>query len=158
MKRLISAACLALLGFGAQGASTTTTFLVNATVLDACTVVATPLAFGNFNPIGGANKDATTTIAVLCTSGTGYEVKLDPGVNGTGVTARKMLRTTGAEKLGYALYSDSNRTTNWGTTAGTVSGTGSGVLQNLTVYGRIPSSENVPEGLYEDTVTVTLEY
>ena len=62
--------------------------------------------------------------------------------------------------LNYGLYRDSGRTNNWGSTIGTdtQAGTGTGLLQNLTVYGRIASAQTPLAGVYTDTVTVTLTY
>lgn len=140
----------------AQAATATTTFQVTATVLATCQVSATPLAFGNY---AGSQTDATSTISVTCTSTTPYQVGLDAGTaGGATVTTRKM--TFGAAELGYALYSDSARTTNWGNTVGTdtVPGTGTGLAQTLTVYGRIPAGSMPTPGAYADTITVTVTY
>ncbi|MBD3828781.1 MAG: spore coat U domain-containing protein [Stenotrophomonas sp.] len=141
----------------AQAATATTTFQVTATVLATCQVSATPLAFGNY---AGSQTDATSTISVTCTNGTAYNVGLDAGTaDGATVTTRKMTGPGGA-LLGYALYSDSARITNWGNTVGTdtVTGTGTGLAQTLTVYGRIPAGSMPTPGAYADTITVTVTY
>lgn len=142
-------------------ATATTTFLVQATVNAACTVTANPLNFGTYNPLSVTDLDQTSTIAVTCTSTTPYNVGLSAGT-GTGatVTTRAMTRSSGGNQLPYALYRDASRTLNWGNTVGTdtLSGTGSGLAQNLTVYGRIPAGANVPTGSYQDTIDVTVTY
>ena len=99
--------------------------------------------------------DQTGNIAVLCTNGTSYTIGLDAGA----VTGRKLSGSLGGN-LNYALYRDSGRTNNWGSTIGTdtQAGTGNGLLQNLTVYGRIASAQTPLAGVYTDTVTVTLTY
>lgn len=141
-----------------HAATATSSVAVSATVLNFCTVAALPLAFGNY---GAVQLDGTTTVTVLCTTGTSYAVGLDAG-SGTGasVSARKMTVALGTETLNYTLYSDSGRSTVWGNTAGTnvVTGTGSGVLQTLTVYGRINGSQYTTAGVYADVVQVTLTY
>lgn len=150
---------------GAQAATSTTTFDVGATVADSCSVSATALAFGSIDPL--VNKttatDATSTIDVTCANGTTYDVGLDAGqASGATVTTRQM--ASGTNLLNYALYSDSGRTANWGntidaTTGDTVAGTGTGAIQTLTVYGRVPSGqETAPTGTYADTITVTVTY
>lgn len=144
----------------ASAATATTTFAVTATVLNVCTVAATNLAFTSYDPTSATANDGTSTISVTCTLNAPYTVSLSQGTNGTAVTARKMLRTGATDLLAYSLYRDSARTLNWGVTAGTdtASGTGSGLLQTLTVYGRMPAAAVVPAGAYADTVTVTVNY
>jgi spore coat protein U-like protein len=139
-------------------ASTATGSLVNtAAVLASCTVVGSTIAFGNYS---SSQVDQTGNIAVVCTYGTSYTIGLDAGA-GTGATTsvRKLSGSLGGT-LNYALYSDSARTNNWGSTIGTdtQAGTGSGLTQNLTVYGRIAGSQTPLAGTYTDTVTVTLTY
>jgi len=140
----------------ALAATATTTFQVTATVLSTCLVSATPLAFGNYS---GAQTDATSTVSVTCTNTTPYNVGLDAGLS-TGATVTTRAMQNGSNTLGYALYSDSARTVNWGNTPGTdtVAGTGTGLAQTLTVYGRIPAGSLPAPGAYADTITVTVTY
>ncbi|TCM19654.1 spore coat protein U-like protein [Novosphingobium sp. PhB165] len=144
----------------AEAATATTTFAVTATVLPSCTVTATALAFGNYNPLSGTPTDGTSTITVNCTTGTSYTVGLNAGgTSGATVTTRQMLLSTNA--LNYALYRDSGHTNNWGNTPGTdtpASAPATTTAAALTVYGRIPALQNVPAGSYTDTVTVTVNY
>lgn len=144
----------------ASAATASTTFLVNTTVLTSCTVTALPLAFTTYNPTTATPTDTTTTMAVLCTSGTPYTVALNKGTNGAATTARKMILTGGTDLLPYELYTNTGRTTNWGNTdsSDTMAGSASGILQTLTVYGRIPAGATVPAGVYTDTVTVSINY
>jgi spore coat protein U-like protein len=133
---------------------------VSATVQSACIVAATALSFGSYNPTSASNTDATTTLSVTCTSGTSYTVGLNAGTgSGATVTSRKM--TNGGNTLGYALYQDSSRTTNWGNTPGTdtpASATAGSSAATLTVYGRITAGQNVPAATYTDSITVTVNY
>jgi spore coat protein U-like protein len=70
--------------------------------------------------------------------------------------------TSGANLLNYNLYTTTARTTVWGNgTAGTgvLAGTGTGIVQAVTVYGRVASGQtSVPAGSYVDTVSVTVTY
>lgn len=140
-------------------ATATTSFSVTATVLAACSVNATNLAFGNYNPAQVAVTNGQNTVTVTCTSGTTYNVGLDLGV-GSGATLAARRMTSGANTLNYNLYSNASRTTVWGNTIGTntVAGTGNGVAQPLTVYGSIPAEQYVPAGNYLDTINVTVTY
>lgn len=151
----------ALMGMqSAQAADATSTFTVGATVLSSCIVVALPLVFGSFDPTGAGTQDATNNITVTCTSGTSYNVKLNKGANGTSVTNRKMLSTIGADTINYQLFRDTGRTQNWGETVGsdTLAGSATGLPQIVTVYGRLPSGQTSPAGLYTDTINVTVTY
>ena len=157
----LAAASVGLLSAGSSGAATSTGSLpVSALVLKSCSVAATPLAFGNYDPTAGAPTDANTTLVVLCTTGTSFQVGLNAGGgSGASIATRKM--TSGSDTLAYTLYQDSSRSTLWGNTPGTdtPSATTAAVPPTtLTVYGRVPSGQNVPLGLYNDNVTVTLTY
>lgn len=138
----------------------TTTFPVTATVLKSCSVSATPLAFGTYNPTSATPLDATTTLSVLCTVGTSFTVGLNAGTAaGATVTTRQM--SNGANRLNYALFQQAGRTTNWGNTPGTdtpPATTAPVTPSALTVYGRVPAGQNVPAGDYTDTITVTVNY
>ncbi len=137
--------------------NSTGSLIVTATVLASCTVVGSTIAFGNYS---SAQVDQSGNIAVLCTNGTNYTIGLDAGA-GTGATTsnRKMTGSLGGN-LNYALFRDTGRTNNWGSTTGTdtLAGTGSGLVQNLVVYGRIASGQTPLAGVYTDTVLVTLTY
>ena len=107
-----------------------------------------------------ANVDATSTISVSCTTGTAFQLGLDKGA-GTGASTalRYMTGGTGA-KVGYMLYSDTSRTTNWGDVLGTdtVAGTGAGLPNIFTVYGRVPAQATPAPGNFTDTITATVTY
>src|SRR5262249_42414942 len=133
---------------------------VSATVIASCSVMANALAFGNYDPVSATPLDASTTVSVICTNGTAWEVSMNAG-GGTGATvaARKMT-DAGSNLLTYSLYRDSGRANVWGVTSGanTVTGAGTGAAQSLNVYGRIPANQASPTGAYTDTVVVTVTY
>ena len=150
---------------GSAGAATTgTTFQVSATVLKACTVSASPLAFGNYTPGAGAVK-ANTTVNVDCTNGTGYTVSLNGGTT-TGGTVAQRLMANGTNTLQYNLYTSNTYATILGDgtgTSATDSGTGLGMnkANSITVYGELPDStanQAAPPGNYTDTIQVTVTY
>lgn len=143
----------------AAAATTTTTFQVTATVTSSCSVSATSLAFGNYDPLAASPLDGTSTVTVQCTLQTPFTIGLNAGTgSGATVAARKMTATSST--LTYSLYQDSGRTTVWGNTPGTdtMAATGTGVAVPFTVYGRIPAAQNVLTGNYADTITVTVTY
>jgi spore coat protein U-like protein len=151
------AAVVIVSGSPASAATATGSLIVTATVLASCTVVGSTIAFGNYT---STQTDQTGNIAVLCTNGTSYNVGLDAGTGTGGTTSVRKLTGSLGGTLNYALYRDSGRTSNWGSTIGTdtQTGTGTGLIQNLTVYGRIASGQTPLAGTYTDTVTVTLTY
>lgn len=145
-----------------MAATDTTTFQVTATVDDACSVSATNLAFGTYDPNTG-DLNGTSTITASCTEGTTYDIGLDAGLNAANAsgTTRAMVGATNTTAyLSYELYSDSARSTVWGDTVGTdtVSGTASAADDDHTVYGQIPGGQFVPADSYSDTIAVTITY
>jgi spore coat protein U-like protein len=159
--RLVGSIVLALAAAAAPGfgATATGTFAVSATVVKACTISASALSFGTYDPTAATADDATTDITVRCTSGTLYNVGLSAGTaTGATVTSRKM--SLGANLLNYGLYQDAARASNWGNTIGTdaVSGTAPGAATTINVYGRIPAGQLVPVGNFTDTITATITY
>ena len=127
-----------------DAATSTSTMTVQMTITATCTVnSASALNFGT-QGILSTNVDQTSTIQVTCTNTTPYNIGLDAGT-GSGATVAVRKLTSGGATVNYSLYSDTGRTTVWGTTIGTdtVAATGSGAAQNYTVYGRIPAGQNV---------------
>jgi spore coat protein U-like protein len=72
--------------------------------------------------------------------------------------------SSGANKLSYNLYTDTNHNYVWGDgTGGTSTDSDSYYLSILTarnypVYGLIPSGQNAAAGSYADTIIVTVSY
>jgi len=157
------------LAFGpaTQAATTTGTLTVTAAVAATCNVANASVAFGTYNPGGGA-VNASTQIGVRCTKGTPFTVSLNGGGSGN-ISGRQMSSTgTPAEKLDYQLYTNAGRTVVFGngTTGSTVAGTGAGMgvpqTQNVDVYGQLPDSA-ANQGAaalsdYTDSVQITVTY
>ncbi|PIF74773.1 spore coat protein U-like protein [Variovorax sp. 54] len=163
---------LAMAGLLAPGAS-----LAACTGLGAftCTVtvsVATPLAFGNYDPAAAAPKDNTTAITVVgkvdglvgLLVTVSYAIGLSVGSAGN-LANRQMVGPVSTTPLGYNLYTTSAHSTVWDASNVTDSygvtlsllGTAS-VTKNYTVYGRIPPGQYVAPGPYSSTITVTVTY
>ena len=79
MPLLVFAALLLAVAHPVQAATTTTTFNVTATVLNSCSVTATDLAFGTYDPASVTDKQGASTITVTCTLGTAYYRQGDYG-------------------------------------------------------------------------------
>jgi spore coat protein U-like protein len=145
----------------AFAATTSTTLNVDATVTANCSVSSSALSFGNVNPLSGSDVDAAGGISVTCTSGTDWEATAGVG-SGSGASFADRRMTSGANLLSYNIYTDAARANVWGDGTGgtaTIADTGTGAVQNVTVYGRVPSGQtSVPPGGYADTVAVTVTY
>jgi spore coat protein U-like protein len=137
-------------------------FTVTANVLPQCsTYVTTDMDFGSNPGAIAANIDRTSTLGLTCLNRTAYTIALDNGLYASGTVRRMRHATSPTWFIPYELYSDSNRSQRWGSTANVdvVSGTGTGGAQQITVYGRAPASTGpVAAGSYSDQIKVTITY
>jgi spore coat protein U-like protein len=154
-------AAFSVLGASPASAATATgSFNVQVIIQETCTVTSPTSTLLDFGTQGllNANVDATTTIAVQCTTGTDYDVTLDQGQN----ASRRMRLGATANYVDYELYTNAGRTTIWPVTAGSApyQFTATGAAQNYTVYGRIPVQTTPPASAtaYTDTVAITVTY
>jgi spore coat protein U-like protein len=145
----------------AVAATASSSIGVSATVSAACTVSTSSVGFGTVDTTSGSNVDAAGSISVTCTNGTTWSAAAGAG-GGSGATMANRKMTSGANTLGYTLYTDSGRSTVWGDgtlSTGLLTGTGTGTSQSASVYGRIFANQTgVPAGSYADTVSVTVTY
>lgn len=132
-----------------SAATATTTFTVRLVLQNDCAITASDLDFGTRTALA-SNVDATSTVGVTCTNGAAYNVGLDAGNVPLSTTLLRLL-SNGSNVLNFQMYRDSARTQTWGNIIGldTASGTGTGSLQNLTVYGRVPSQPVLAAGTYQ---------
>jgi len=147
---------------GAAKSPATTTLNVSANVASNCLVTAQPLDFADYD--GSAPVEGSADLSVRCSNGTLYTISLGKGDNGS--IAKRQLKS-GSNLLEYNLYTEAARSTIWGETLGvdTVGGKGKGMSTNQankhTVYGTIfntVANQDVPTGLYTDSVAVTVAY
>lgn len=137
---------------------------VTASADPTCTVSASGVAFGNYDPLDNANSDNTGSVSVTCT-GSATATYTIAASAGTGTyLARKMV--SGSQVLSYNVYIDNTRMTIWGdgssgtsSISGSITATSGGATQTSTVYGRIPSGQQAASvGSYNDILTVTVTY
>jgi len=135
-----------------------------------CTVAASSLAFGVYNPLNTTATTSVGNLSINCSgSGSGSvsvttAVTFSTGLSGTYAT-RKMF--SGSNALNYNIF--------WSTAYTQVMGDGSGgsfagtagpftvfaggsTPVTGTMYGRIPAQQDVVPGTYVDTVLVTVTY
>lgn len=144
--------CGALASFGADPLA------VSATVVSSCTVTATTLDFGATSLLA-ANIDATSSLSVICTQSTPYQVRLSGG-GAAAVNPAPRQMSLGVNKIDYGLYRDAARLLYWGAADGVDTAPGAGTSSAIahTVYGRIPPQALPPPGVYTDTVVVTVSF
>jgi len=149
--------------------------LLSASNAHACLAVrvfANNLAFGPYNPLAGSPVASSFNIRVECVSvidlGTfpfAFQVGINSLINpGSGV--RTMRHTLPTYSLDYEIYSDPGYSTVWG---GVGTGAGSevpGVFPSFsasqpitfTGFGLIAGGQNVPSGIYGDSMIVTVTF
>lgn len=160
-KATLLATALFTAGAAPAFAADTTTFNVKITILKACDVAAGAATDVDFGSVASTavNTDNAGALNVRCTPLTPYNIALNNGQNGATLADRKM--ANGANLVPYQLYRAAARGAGdvWGATVGTdtYSATGTGLVQNVPVYGRVPSA-NFPAGSYNDVVTATIIY
>ena len=113
----------------------------------------------NFGVVYGQlaqNLDGASTFQLACSTSLPYSVDLNDGQHSDGQT-RRMQGTGGY--LRYELYRDSQRTQPWGSMAGShMLGTGTGSVQTHTIYGRVMPQPLPGDGVFSDTVILTITY
>jgi spore coat protein U domain-containing protein, fimbrial subunit CupE1/2/3/6 len=138
-----------------------------------CTVGATALAFGAYDPIL-ANKTAalngTASISIACVKGTSPTIALGLGANASGA-ARRMKHATKLVFLTYELFKPPSTvagaactfpgTVVWGSAGANLFSPGAAPSKNsrtFNVCGTVPAGQNVEVGSYSDTVVVTVNF
>lgn len=135
-----------------------TPFNANVTVINNCTIAATNITFATQSALASP-VDSAGQLMVQCTQNDAYRVSLSGGLLGT-VTSRSMTGISG-NSVSYQLYLDSGYATIWGDgTSGTsqLTGVGSGLVQFIPIYARVPAQSTPAPGVYTDTVTATIQF
>src|SRR5438270_508405 len=78
-----------------------------------CTISATGVAFGIYQPIAATTADSTGTISVTCNGSVTYIIALNSGLHAGGSFSNRRMKG-GSSFLGYQLYQDAARTAVWG--------------------------------------------
>jgi spore coat protein U-like protein len=130
----------------------------------ACTVSTTDVNFGSYDVFSGSPLDATGTITATCdiTPPPTVVIAIGTSPNSGGFNPRMMKLTTGSDLLNYNLFTETARTNIWGDGSGSTSTLSDKVRKGspwiATVYGRIPPSQDVSAGLYNEILTVTITW
>jgi spore coat protein U-like protein len=165
-RRLTPALCL-LCSALAHAETNTGNLEVSATIETACSVSASPMAFGLVVP--GTDKETEAVVSVLCTSGTTYTLDLGDGLNtiSTGGSSGNLYRrqmASAANRLPYMFFQEPTRVTEIAASVANTnfitSTVADGSAQTFTVYGRVVGTESSasPPGSYLDTVIITVAF
>lgn len=131
----------------------------------ACTVSATGISFGPYDVFNAYPLDSTGTISVDCNDSPPPKVSVSIGVSSVSgsFAPRQMQHSSLPEmKMTYNLFTDSSMATVWGDGS---PGTATVITQKIkkpdppvvtTVYARIPAGQNLPVGMYNDLLTITI--
>ena len=153
--RLVLLAAAVAASPATHAATVTDVLNVSATVLSSCALNGGTLSFGDYTSGQQTDLDVDGAINYVNCSGT-LTFALDGGGSGD-INARQMRQ--GANRLNYQIYRTSSRSAVFGTGADAqgkiLIGTQTG---SLTVYGRIPKNQVVPDGVYTDIVNITLTF
>jgi spore coat protein U-like protein len=138
-----------------------------------CTISASSVNFGTYDPLLSQPDDSTASVTVTCShvppgaSNVSYAIAVTNGQNGTSATTRQM--ASGTARLGYNVFDDAGRSQVLGTgTGGTIVARGSMTVGpgngnetrsvTHTFYGRVPQALDPVPGAYNDTLLLTLTY
>jgi spore coat protein U-like protein len=119
------------------------------------------MLFGTYDVFDPAPLDTTGSITFLC-NGVGPSDMLTVELSAGGASnAMDRRMRHGSDSLSYNLYLDAARTLVWGNGMGGTSIQGpfvppDGISQTLIIHGRMPARQNVPVGMYADTIIATI--
>ncbi|QNP50064.1 Csu type fimbrial protein [Diaphorobacter aerolatus] len=135
-------------------------FEVSAEVPNFCAIsTVSDMQFADVAGIGDTSRNAVANIAVQCTYTTPYKINLTPSNASTNGQGRMALQSGGTDSVPYSLFQNAARTVAWGNqSSSNYSGTGSGLVQNVPVYGLVPANLDATPGNYRDSVQVTVTY
>jgi len=161
----LAAVSIALWGISATSWAQTFTadsaMPVKIEIIQACTISATDLDFGQYNLSSPSPALGQTQIRVTCGAGVVVELSLDNGLApGPNTSRRRMRQDAGNDRLNYGLFQDAGRTMHWGDKPGvdTREMVTTGYPQTVPIYGEIPAGQRANDGTYSDEITVRLQF
>jgi spore coat protein U-like protein len=124
-----------------------------------CTITTTPVSFGVYNVFSNTPLTSTGSLTYHCTGNVPtITIWMSKG-QGTTNNPRQMV--SGTNRLNYYLCQDVSCATLWGD-RGYPSDYGpvrpGTAWVSLNVYGSIPAGQDVPAGIYTDTMLVEIDY
>jgi spore coat protein U-like protein len=167
-----SVATLAGLSSVANALQATTTFTASATVLSNCTISATNLSFGTYDPLSAVANNASGTVIITCTKNAASTIGMDNGAN---FAVTRNMKSGAGDLIAYSLGQPPNNTVGTActfpaATAWTTAGAGlftpavapSKAARTYNTCGTIAAGQDVPGSvagvLYTDTVTASVNF
>ena len=156
----------------ADALQATTTFTAQATVFSNCTISATNLGFGTYDPLSGSANNATGSVTITCTKNAASTIGMDLGIH-TVAGVRNM--QNGTDVIAYSIGQPPNNTpgtactfpavTAWTAVVGglfTPAVAPSKAARTYSVCGSIAAGQDVPGSVagvvYSDTVTASVNF
>jgi len=137
----------------------TGTLTVRLAIDGSCSVVSDGfLDFPAQHNAGTISADGEGSFQVTCTNNTPFQVGMD---NGSYFDSGTRRMANGTDYITYQLFKDGARNEAWGDQGSDmlIGRLGTGNPVPISVYGRVPSqSFSGPNGLYQDTVAITVSY
>ena len=117
------------------------------------------LDFGSHGSLSNAVQASSSlgagTIQITCASGLSYSVSLDAGLHGN--AGQRYMQGSGGDVIAYQLFSDAQLNVLWDSNV-PLNRTGTGIPQQIPLYGRVPAQTTPAAGAYRDTVGVTVAW
>jgi spore coat protein U domain-containing protein, fimbrial subunit CupE1/2/3/6 len=175
LKRLAlvsSAAALVGLSSVANALQATTTFTVSATVFSNCTISATNLSFGTYDPLSASANNGTGSVTITCTKNAASTVGMN---NGSNFAVTRNMKSGAGDLIAYSLGQPPDNAVGTActfpaATAWTTAGGGlftppvapSKAARTYNTCGTVAPGQDVPGSvagvLYSDTVTASVNF
>jgi spore coat protein U-like protein len=148
------------------------TLVASSSMAGACSVGASGMAFGQYQPLTFAGKLASTdrltdaTVSVVCTAivgGGSYSIALGPSTQGNTIVPRYLSNERGGPGMAFNIYLDGAYTTVWGDgfAGAVISGSipAGDSTRAHTVFGKVPAGQStLGAGSYSGSLTMTVTY
>jgi spore coat protein U-like protein len=165
---IICSLSLVFLNSNSQAGVASVSTKASATLAKTCSVASANLNFGNLAQTTSTPQMvmATSNLTVLCSKNVSYTISQSIGVWGSVDANRQMQGQIYQDRIVYFIcrapgFSTSsyncNPQSNWWFNGYTVSEVGTGLVQNIPVYGYAKTGYFTPD-TYADTITTTITY
>lgn len=126
-----------------------------------CNITATPLNFGNYDPLATTPATSTGSFNIACNPNKQvFNITLQLTSGNSGSFSQRTLASGTGGQLFYNIYANAAQTAILGDGSGGSTTLSQTVTRqtpwNITIYGQIPALQNVVPGLYTDVLTATI--
>jgi spore coat protein U-like protein len=126
-----------------------------------CSISTNAVVFGAYNTVDATAVASTGKITYACARSAQAKtvvIWINKGAHAPTNNPRQM--ASGSNRLNYNLYLDANHTAIWGDPNPNqyAFAPANGVTYEIPVYGLIPALQDLPNGVYADSLVVTLNW